>query len=197
MSDTILSAGLEDGKPCGHPGCLNHVSHPCEGCGRIGGREMEHTARAEDDPSKLDKAACIAATICAHGYLQNTEDEGRVAHVIRQSLTRPEPQADDVETIAEGDEEAGEANLRNSYARTKAMHSKNYASVGDADWDAAVLVDEIDRLRAALARLPAPVDVHAKAEAVVRDFCFGTKRLYEDERKELSRLLVEQFSRKG
>jgi putative endonuclease len=20
-------------EPCGHPGCLNHVSHPCEGCG--------------------------------------------------------------------------------------------------------------------------------------------------------------------
>lgn len=27
----------EDGKSCGHPGCLNHVSHPCEGCGRIAG----------------------------------------------------------------------------------------------------------------------------------------------------------------
>jgi ferredoxin len=65
------------------------------------GRQMERTERAEDDPSKLDKAACIAATICAHGYLQNPEDEGRVAHVIRQSLTRPEPQADDVETIRE------------------------------------------------------------------------------------------------
>ena len=28
----------KDGVPCGHPGCLSHVSHPCEGCGRIGGR---------------------------------------------------------------------------------------------------------------------------------------------------------------
>lgn len=27
-----------DGQPCGHPGCLSHLSHPCEGCGRIGGR---------------------------------------------------------------------------------------------------------------------------------------------------------------
>lgn len=26
-----------DGQPCLHPGCLSHVSHPCEGCGRIGG----------------------------------------------------------------------------------------------------------------------------------------------------------------
>jgi hypothetical protein len=25
------------GEPCDHPGCLSHVSHPCEGCGRVGG----------------------------------------------------------------------------------------------------------------------------------------------------------------
>ncbi len=24
-------------KPCTHKGCLSHISHPCEGCGRIGG----------------------------------------------------------------------------------------------------------------------------------------------------------------
>jgi len=28
---------LRDGEPCSHVGCLHHVSHPCEGCGRIGG----------------------------------------------------------------------------------------------------------------------------------------------------------------
>lgn len=28
---------LKDGEPCGHPGCLSHVTHPCEGCGRIAG----------------------------------------------------------------------------------------------------------------------------------------------------------------
>lgn len=22
------------GQPCSHPGCLNHVTHPCDGCGR-------------------------------------------------------------------------------------------------------------------------------------------------------------------
>ena len=30
-------APLPDGIPCSHPGCLNHVTHPCEGCGRIAG----------------------------------------------------------------------------------------------------------------------------------------------------------------
>ena len=29
---------LEDGIPCNHPGCLSHVTHPCEGCGRTAGR---------------------------------------------------------------------------------------------------------------------------------------------------------------
>jgi len=24
----------KDGQPCNHPGCRNHISHPCEGCGR-------------------------------------------------------------------------------------------------------------------------------------------------------------------
>ena len=31
---------LKDGEPCGHKGCLNHVSHPCEGCGRIAGKKL-------------------------------------------------------------------------------------------------------------------------------------------------------------
>ena len=28
----------KDGEPCNHKGCLQHVSHPCEGCGRIAGQ---------------------------------------------------------------------------------------------------------------------------------------------------------------
>ena len=31
-------SAFKDGEPCGHPGCLSHVTHPCEGCGRIAGR---------------------------------------------------------------------------------------------------------------------------------------------------------------
>lgn len=34
---------LKDGEPCDHAGCLNHVSHPCEGCGRIAGRTRRTT----------------------------------------------------------------------------------------------------------------------------------------------------------
>lgn len=32
---------MTDGGPCGHPGCLQHVSHPCEGCGRIAGHGIK------------------------------------------------------------------------------------------------------------------------------------------------------------
>jgi hypothetical protein len=34
----VWSHPLPPGVPCHHPGCLRHISHPCEGCGRIGGR---------------------------------------------------------------------------------------------------------------------------------------------------------------
>ncbi len=27
-----------DGEPCDHPGCLSHITHPCEGCRRIAGQ---------------------------------------------------------------------------------------------------------------------------------------------------------------
>lgn len=28
---------FKSGEPCDHPGCLNHITHPCEGCGRVAG----------------------------------------------------------------------------------------------------------------------------------------------------------------
>ncbi len=63
-----------DGKPCGHPGCLSHLTHPCEGCGRIAGRSsidgLLHDLRrrearcrkaAQDTPAglSLDKGMLI------------------------------------------------------------------------------------------------------------------------------------------
>lgn len=31
---------LPDGVPCDHVGCLSHVTHPCEDCGRIAGKRI-------------------------------------------------------------------------------------------------------------------------------------------------------------
>jgi hypothetical protein len=36
LAETVQQ--LWDSEPCSHPGCLNHVTHPCEGCGRIAGK---------------------------------------------------------------------------------------------------------------------------------------------------------------
>lgn len=35
---SIEKALLRDGEPCGHRGCLSHITHPCECCGRIAGK---------------------------------------------------------------------------------------------------------------------------------------------------------------
>ena len=29
---------LLDGEPCDHVGCLRHITHPCENCGRVAGK---------------------------------------------------------------------------------------------------------------------------------------------------------------
>jgi hypothetical protein len=31
--------------PCSHPGCFNHISHPCENCGRIQGKTITDYTR--------------------------------------------------------------------------------------------------------------------------------------------------------
>lgn len=33
---------LKDGEPCFHIGCLNHVTQPCDGCGRIAGKPVNN-----------------------------------------------------------------------------------------------------------------------------------------------------------
>ena len=35
---------MREGEPCSRKGCLNHISHPCEGCGRVRGRYMLESA---------------------------------------------------------------------------------------------------------------------------------------------------------
>ena len=43
-------ARLRPNQPCRHPGCLHHVTHPCEGCGRIAGRWPEETGPSDEEP---------------------------------------------------------------------------------------------------------------------------------------------------
>jgi hypothetical protein len=44
--DKYFKVTYEDGQPCKHPGCLKHVTHPCEGCGRYVGRGRAYEMRS-------------------------------------------------------------------------------------------------------------------------------------------------------
>lgn len=46
---------LKDGEPCDHRGCLSHVTHPCEGCGRIGGVTGFHPVGAYPKTVRVDE----------------------------------------------------------------------------------------------------------------------------------------------
>lgn len=46
--DDYLSR-LEEWQPCFHAGCLNHVTHPCEVCGRITGKTPVKTPITEGE----------------------------------------------------------------------------------------------------------------------------------------------------
>jgi len=55
---------LKDGEPCGHRGCLQHFSHPCEVCGRIGGRAVK-------EPDPVQKAAADLRKIIKRPFAEH------------------------------------------------------------------------------------------------------------------------------
>lgn len=73
MNDT--NSRLRPDEPCAHSGCLSHVTHPCEGCGRIAGQypmtdTLEQRIREALEP------------ICTHSIVPpcfNCQGEGRWA----------------------------------------------------------------------------------------------------------------------
>ena len=71
---------LGTGIPCEHPGCLSHVSHPCEGCGRILG---------------------VPAPMIWRGYVAKLE---RVARAAEESLVRLSPNSERVVLLGDGKE---------------------------------------------------------------------------------------------
>jgi hypothetical protein len=66
---------LRDGEPCEHSGCLSHISHPCEGCGRIGGRYMTWLDEIEKSIREFDTQ---------HGDIYELKHIKRMARVIRE-----------------------------------------------------------------------------------------------------------------
>jgi hypothetical protein len=109
--------------------------------------------------------------------------------ISRRKADDHEPQADNVETIR-----AIEYVCAMSRQRTTDELTVFESSLLPKVWD--YLVRDARKLAPALARLSAPIDVQAKAEAVVKYYC-GTYALTDLQREKLSRLIVEQFSSKG
>lgn len=47
---------LRPDEPCSHRGCLAHVSHPCEGCGRIAGQYVSGAGEIRThDPTVMSR----------------------------------------------------------------------------------------------------------------------------------------------
>jgi len=91
--------GYRNREPCEHPGCLNHITHPCDGCGRIAGQKVlsdllgcpfckAHAAELfEEKPGwfsmlcNIEKGGCGART----GMYEDME-EPRIAWQTREEI---------------------------------------------------------------------------------------------------------------
>lgn len=62
----------KNGEPCSHPGCLNHLTHPCEVCGRIGG--------VPPPPADKDKEGKMHCKVCGKIFSGNTKEDG-IMHI--------------------------------------------------------------------------------------------------------------------
>jgi hypothetical protein len=62
---------LKDGVPCGHPGCEKHITHSCEGCGRIGASSKltaDRIAELEAENKKLSAFITMEHTDPPYDY---------------------------------------------------------------------------------------------------------------------------------
>jgi hypothetical protein len=100
----------------------------------------------------------------------------------------PEPHADYVGTIRDALKEMDK--IGNSLGELLAIP-------GHSPVEAITAYLALQHARDILTRLPAPIDVQAKAEAVINLFADNYAPLNAMQKQELSRLIVEQFLRKG
>jgi len=74
---------LRDGEPCSHRGCLNHVTHPCEGCGRVAGRAPQAPLILDDKGRgvyvEYDKVMHVGSVLSSRVRPATQEDIDRSA----------------------------------------------------------------------------------------------------------------------
>jgi hypothetical protein len=80
---------LREGEPCSHKGCLSHLSHPCEGCGRIGGRSVVKKSPVYIPSKAVIEVLRKAALLLESSPLQ-IEESIRTAADIKDLLSRAE-----------------------------------------------------------------------------------------------------------
>jgi len=75
-----------DGEPCGHPGCLSHVSHPCEMCGRIGGYPV--TPEAPITREEIERLKAIITALTTDDAVYQSASVGTAATRQRRGTRR-------------------------------------------------------------------------------------------------------------
>lgn len=63
-------------RPCKHPGCRNHITHPCEGCGRRAGLAPWSVLYEIVSTDVKEMAAEIERLTCFIQFLAKHYDEG-------------------------------------------------------------------------------------------------------------------------
>lgn len=67
---------LQEGEPCHHPGCLSHVTHPCEGCGRVAGRMPMKIGWRYNWKGQPERLIYIGKNWSGNGYWHQFEKVG-------------------------------------------------------------------------------------------------------------------------
>jgi hypothetical protein len=97
------SGRYKDGEPCSHPGCLSHISHPCEGCGRTGGRYPAPASETLSDDVLDDAQALTVATNLRNAILHGREyhyiEVERLCCFVMHRLTPAAPASETPETV--------------------------------------------------------------------------------------------------
>ncbi len=78
-----MKVKYDNGQPCKHKGCLNHISHPCEGCGRTGGKGVIYYDDFEDDIIRGRRMTDLKSRIFYGWTDLNTIDEKELNEVLK------------------------------------------------------------------------------------------------------------------
>ena len=75
-----MGEGFKKGEPCDHPGCFNHISHPCEGCWSIAGIYPAHLCQGCGYDIFQTIGNTISCSKCGevHGHIIIQSDVERV-----------------------------------------------------------------------------------------------------------------------